>query len=187
MKQIFNLRANFLKNESGGPTVEFVILAPLFFMAFFWIFETGLIMLRFTMLERSLDLVVREIRVNDGFFDAAASDNERFEQVKSLICSSAVTLKDCEKSLLVELIEITDASGFVPLKTECIDRVEGIDPVITFDVGSSTQADSTSIMYIRACYLMDPILPAGIGLNLTTDASGAIALVTDSAFVNEPS
>jgi hypothetical protein len=42
-------------------------------------------------------------------------------------------------------------------------------------------------MYIRACFLVDPILPSAFGLKLRTDDSGGVALVTDSAFVNEPS
>ena len=156
-------------------------------MAFFWVFETGIILLRFTMLEQGLDKVVREIRVNNSYFAPDSSDQERFEQVKADICSSSSTLKDCTSNLLVELIEVADTADFQLLSAKCVDRVAGLNPVVSFDLGSGTGSNSSSIMYIRACFLVDPILPSAFGLKLSTEASGAVALVTDSAFVNEPS
>ncbi len=46
---------------------------------------------------------------------------------------------------------------------------------------------SNEMMLIRACVMLDPIFPTtGMGFHLPMDGTGAYALVSSTAFVNEP-
>ena len=53
----------FLKGNEGSVTVEFVLWFPLFFALVLTSLESGMLMLRYVMLERGLDITVRELRI----------------------------------------------------------------------------------------------------------------------------
>ena len=76
-------------------------------------------------------------------------------------------------------------SGKIPTSTEWLITCRMIlpwDPVVTFNPGSRSE-----IMFMRACVVIDPLMPGmGLGLHLPKDTSGGFALVSYSAFVNEP-
>lgn len=172
MKNLMKWLRQFRKNEDGYSTVELVICATTFLSGFFWIFESGLIMTKQMMLERSVDIVVRELRLT-------SSPHHTHEYIKQQICERAFLLKDCTKQLNVELDTYDQAVGYT--KTfSCYDKEKDIAPVTAWQPGQRSE-----IVYLRACIIIDPMMPNGIALFPNVQSTG-IPLVADTAFVNEP-
>jgi Flp pilus assembly protein TadG len=88
------------RDESGFSTVEFVIIFPLFLAIFLASFESGYMMLRNVMLERSVDLAVRELRLGDP---NPPTDVEFRQQ----ICENTYFVSDCNNRVMVELARST--------------------------------------------------------------------------------
>lgn len=168
------LLSRFRRDKSGAASVEFVIVAPVYLAIMFSMFEAGWLMTQSMMLERGLDITVRDLRLG-------AQTDLSHDNFKTIICNKAKILKDCQDNVLLELVPIA-SSADVPTTTTCVDRASNVDPVVTFNAGKRSE-----IMFIRACVVIDPLMPGmGLGLHLPKDATGGFALVAYSAFVNEP-
>ncbi len=174
-RKFINRLAGFGSDTKGAATVEFVILAPILFTTVFSVFESGWLMTKYMMLDRGLDLAVREVRLG---LDPTASETS----IKAKVCEYALILRDCETSLMIEMTPIATVADIPTTATTCADRTGGTTPLASFATGARSQ-----IMYVRACAVVDPIFPGmGIGLQLPKDASGGFALLATSVFVNEP-
>lgn len=162
--------------EDGNATVEFAIILPLFMLIFASIFELGMAMTRLTMLEHGLDKTMREIRL--GTASGLTQD-----AVRDSVCDRASILRDCEDTLQIEMTRIdTETWVMPPQPARCVDRASDINPVVTYQNG--VQSD---VMFIRACYVVDPIFPAfGLGAILERDHTGGLHLVASAAFSQEP-
>ena len=52
---------------------------------------------------------------------------------------------------------------------------------------SFTPGVENEIMFIRVCYVVDPLFPSsGLGLRLKNDPTGGYRMIVTSAFANEP-
>ena len=162
----------FRKDEGGYSSVELVICATTFLSGFFWVFETGLIMTKQMMLERAVDMTVRDLRL---------FSNPLFthDYIKDEICDLALVFKDCDTQLLLEMDTFDPASGFNQTYT-CYDKKNDITPVTTWAPGARSE-----IVYMRACIIIDPMMPHGIALFPGVSDKG-IPLIASTAFVNEP-
>lgn len=180
MKRIVKWFSSFGKNQDGSSTVEFVIIFPAFMFIFFTGFESGYYMLRGVMLERGVDVAVRQVRIADGNVPPLA-------ELKTDICNVALMLPDCENSLQVEIRPVSpEPGGIADLGTniDCIDKsVDPEDAILsTYDTGSGNQ-----MMLVRVCALAEPMFPTTyLGAGLKLASSGNYALVSTAAFVNEP-
>lgn len=177
---IFWLFNRFRRDESGAATVEFVIIAPLYFALMLSTFEAGWLMTKSMMLERGMDLTMRDLRL--GVYP-----NPSHQDMKKIICKNAAILKNCEQSMLLELVAINSAAD-VPASTKCVERKASGDvvPSVTFNTARGGREVET--MFVRACVLIDPMIPGmGLALHLPKDEKGGIAMVSYGAFVNEPS
>jgi hypothetical protein len=164
------------RDERGLASVEFVILAPLFIIFTAFSIELGMLSLRAAMLERGLDIAVREVRLGTG----AAPDHDA---IKKIVCDNASVIADCATRLRLEMIP-TDLRDFATLDPtpDCTDASEPSRPVRTFIAGGQNQ-----LMLLRACLKYTPLFPEQmLGAALTKDSSGDVALTTLSAFVQEP-
>ncbi len=168
------------KNEDGNSTIQFVMMFPLFLTLFLSSFEFGIMMLRQTFLERSVDSVVRELRL--GQFT-----NPTHETIRTEICNRAPILPDCMETLLVEM-RIVSTVTWTPLATDVVCKDKDIDINVTppgpgfVNVGSSNE-----MVLVRACSVFQPIFPTTtLGLSLKRTDLGGYALAANSAFVNEP-
>jgi len=166
----------FRKDNEGSATVEFVVVFSFLIMLVFSFFEIGWLMTRQMMLDRGLDVAIRDVRL--GRPGAATHD-----QLRATICEYAAVLQDCERDLVIEQVEMDTTSAYPRNQPNCRDRVDlSVDPVITYTPGGRE-----TIMFVRACMVIDPIFPGmGIGLQLPKDASGGYQMVSYSAFMNEP-
>lgn len=176
MKYIMNIFKRFSRNERGTATVEFVFVFPLMFAMLAAMFDAGLIMVKYVVLETSLDRVVRDVRLNG--ISSGESGSDFF---KGQICSISPLLADCESSLFVEMTPIDTGATFTPAAPTCIDRTADNTPAVVFVPGAKNE-----IVYIRACVVVDRYLPSTLLGIFTADASGGIRLVADSAYVVEP-
>lgn len=164
------------RDEKGTATVEFVVVFPFFLGVLLSSFELSMITMRETMLERALDLVVRDIRLETG-------SAPQHDEIKSLVCENAPVIPDCELNLRLEMIRIDPTNWVAPEATfDCTDQSEEVQPVRSFVNGMDNE-----LMLLRACAKFEPIFPgAGLGKQLDKDGAGMAALVATSAFVQEP-
>ncbi len=163
----------FLRATSGSATVEFVMVFPVLIWVVLSTFELGWITTRQMMLERGLNLTIRDLRLG-------RIANPTHEGLKELVCERAAILRDCVDSIHMELVPLV--SGVVPSGSpSCVDRTGEIEPVENFSSGSEED-----IMFVRICVIVDPLMPGmGIGTHLNTDASGGFSMVAYSAFKKE--
>jgi len=169
-----------LRREDGSASLEFVILFPMFVTLLISSVETGVILTRQVMLERALDIAVRDMRLGHA---TPEGDTLTREDIRNLICGYSPMVSDCEANLMIELRPV-DIAAVAALDgpVTCVERGEDAQPATQFETGTENE-----IMLVRGCALVDPIFPtAGFALNLPRDGTGAFALVAQSIFVNEP-
>jgi Flp pilus assembly pilin Flp len=166
----------FLRREDGNATVEFVVVFPVFMLLLVSTFELGLITMRETLLERALDMTVRDIRLGTG---TAPQHND----LKDSICDRVSLLPDCQDNLRIEMIRLDPRAWVTPPgDADCTDRSEDVQPVRQFSHGQEND-----MMLVRVCVKVSPLFPAyGIGGALQKDGAGDYSIVAKSAFVQEP-
>lgn len=180
MKQLLNKLLTFRSNEEGSATIEYAIVFPVFIMILLSSIEMGVITIRQTLLERGLDIAMREVRIGTG---AQYSHND----IRDMICEGAVIFDDCEANLRLEMIP-NSPRDYTPLPStvDCIAHAAGSNEILN-PVRNFTRGQSNELMIVRACMLYDPVLPtSSLALERTTDQNGKSALVAVSAFTQEP-
>jgi hypothetical protein len=163
--------------EKGTASLEFVLCVPVILAIFIASIESGVLMTRFILLEQSLDITMRNLRLGQ-YTDPDA------DLIKEEICKHSIILRDCEATLHIELQPVSTTTWTMPTESVgCVNRDdEAVQPSLTFNPGAAHE-----IMLIRACVIQDAIFPTtGIGLRLPKDAAGGYYLTASSAFVNEP-
>jgi hypothetical protein len=176
----------FLAAEDGNSTIEFLFVFPFLIVIFCASFESSFFMIRNVSLERSVDLVVRDLRL--GTLGAVTHAN-----LKREICDRAAvlgSLEDCRQAMRIELLPVDTAVFNMPsVPVECVDRREPIDPLVEepnpddYELG-----DSNQIMLMRVCLQADPMFATTVffaRMN-TTGPDGGYSITTTTTFVNEP-
>jgi hypothetical protein len=173
---INKLTRSFRRSEDGSATVEFVILfVPMFTMLMSAV-EVGMIQVHHSMLERAVDMTVRDIRLGTG-------SAPQHDDIKDIVCTRAGFIDNCSENLRLEMV-ILDPRNWagVSAEADCTDRSEEVEPVRSFSNGMDNE-----LMFIRACAKFDPVFPNfGLGQNMIKDGAGSYALIAASAFVQEP-
>ena len=166
----------FRNTEDGHATIEFAITFPAMLFMLLSGVEFGIIGLNHSSLERALDMTVRDIRLETG---AAPQHDE----IKQLICQRAGFINNCDTNLRLEMVQMDPRNwGALDAAADCTDLSADGAPLRTFVNGQSNE-----LMVLRACAKLDPVFPtAGLGKNLVKDGAGQFALVSVSAFVQEP-
>ncbi|HKK97764.1 MAG TPA: TadE/TadG family type IV pilus assembly protein [Marivita sp.] len=168
----------FLRDEEGSAnTIEFALWLPVFLMIILATVEVGAMTMRHTQLERALDDTVRDIRLGTG-------DDITHAAIKTSICERAPLLADCEANLQLEMLSLDLRSwSNPPSSVDCVDTSRDVNPAREFTAGQDNE-----LMYLRACYKYEPIaMMAGMPVNEYLDEQGYRAVVSFSAFVQEPS
>ncbi|WP_062210328.1 TadE/TadG family type IV pilus assembly protein [Aureimonas sp. AU12] len=176
MRGCFTVRTA-LGDRSGVTALEFALVAPLFLGLVFSTFEAGWMMTKATLLDRALDVTVRDIRI--GGTGAPQTQSE----IRDAVCAEALVFLDCAKSLTIEMNPVTTAADFPSTAATCIDRGAAVQPVVNFRA-----AQRSATVFIRACVVSDPLTPLlGLALHLPKDSRGGYRLESSGAFVAEPS
>jgi hypothetical protein len=175
----------FRKEEDGVVTVEFVIIFPTFFLFFLMTYENGMISLQHVMLERGVDLAVRNVRIG-------RLANPDANDLRAEICDFANIIPDCENQLRIEMLR-RDVRNWAPVNgpIQCVNREAGAQA--DQDDEDFDAFGNNELMYLRVCARIDPVLPTTglIGRRITESnsglaAGGSYALVSSAAFVVEP-
>ena len=165
------------QRDEGNATIEFVILFPMFVFLLVSAVELGFITMRHTMLDRAVDLTVRDIRLGTG-------TAPQYAQIRDTICERAGVIPDCQNNIKLEMIRM-DLRNWQspPADYDCIDHSEEVQPVRTFTNGMENE-----MILLRICAMFEPIFPlSGLGRDLKeTSVNGYKAMVTATAFVQEP-
>jgi hypothetical protein len=178
-KYIDKARA-FMLAEDGVASISFVVAFPVFMLFFGMIFENGMISARHVMLERGVDIAVRDVRVGRMPEPTPALLRER-------ICDVAQIIPDCENQLQLEMVTLDlRAWNGMPADVQCIDRSVPDRPITSFTPGGNNQ-----LVFLRACARFDPVMPgSGIGYAISNSANsaagGSYALIATSSYVVEP-
>ena len=187
-----HLRA-FLADESGTATIEFVFIIPIVMTIFFASVESSYYMIRHVMLERSVDLVVRDIRLGSLDYLKELDDPEaQHAALKNLICKSSIlnSVDQCVKSMRIWMQPINTANfDMVAPPRDCPDIAAGFNPDDDQKEEEFKFGDDNEIMLMRIClkeYPMFPTTIVGAALVDAGEGDGAYALVTTTVFVNEP-
>lgn len=174
MNVLRRLVCQFRRDRAGAASVEFVMIAPLYFAFVFSMFEAGWLMTKSMMLERGLDLTIRDLRVGSDSW----VENTDF---KDVICGHAKIIRDCKASMSLQRVPVKTASD-IPDKVQCVDRTAPIKPSKSVPID-----EPDSFMYVSACVFVKPLFPfLGLGLHLPKDEHGGMALIAYAAFVTEP-
>lgn len=166
----------YRRDEQGSMTVEFAIWFPFFLFFIYSTVELGLITMRHSMLERGLDIAVRDIRLGTG-------NAPQHDDIKTTICENAIIIPACESNLRLEMVP-TDMRDWtsLPPDPDCTDRAEEARPVREFTPGTSNQ-----MMLLRACLKIQPLSPTSQLVEyMQRDSAGDISILVTSAFVQEP-
>lgn len=176
LPRILRLARRFRRREEGQSTVEFALAVPLLFAVFMASFESGMLMIRSIMLEQSVDMAMRELRL--GHFPLPTS-----ALLKEEICKRSVILVDCEQNIMIEMTRISTSTWAMPTTAiTCVDREEDIQPVVQLQIGQQND-----VMLVRVCVVQETMFPmTGVGLGLPKDSQGGYGLVAVTAFVTEP-
>lgn len=106
------------------------------------------------------------------------------DELKEKICRLAGIIPDCFDVVLIDLRPVSTTT-WPPLgtATKCLDRESDIKPFTEFDGGEQNE-----MMLVCACVIVDPFFKfSEFALDLPKhDSSGSHALISVSAFVNEP-
>jgi len=169
----------FWRRETGTASVEFVIVFPAFIAFLASASEAGLLLSRYVMFERGVDVAVRAIRLSSG----APVDRDA---IRDIICQESIVFPDCQSNLLLEMTRIYDSDNdawtYPTTNTTCIDRTETVQPVTAFISGQPNE-----VMLLRACMVVDLMFrDMWLGASQRKDASGGYQIVTASAFAVEP-
>jgi hypothetical protein len=164
------------RREDGTATIEFVILFPVFMVLFLSAFEIGLYMVRQVMLDRATDIAVRSLRLGQW-------DDPTHEKIKDYICELSMILPDCDENLRLNLSPVSETSWtYSPGSEICVDKTEEINEP-TFLPGIQHE-----MMMMHVCALQRPLFPTtGLGLQMPRQDNDHYALISLTAFVNEPS
>ena len=139
-------------------------------------------MTRNVMLERSVDIAVRELRLG-------MPQPPTFQEFREQICAEMLLDNgyDCLANVQVELQPVS-SDTWSPLDTSprCVNKAEDIKPVEENTIYLTGQ--NNDFMLVRVCLQVEPLLPNyGLGAILDSDGNNGYSLVVLSAFVNEPS
>ncbi|WP_372520261.1 TadE/TadG family type IV pilus assembly protein [Roseovarius sp.] len=176
MRALPSKLARFWRGQAGNATVEFVLVFPVFLTLFLFSLELAIITLRHTMLERGLDIAVRELRLGTG-------SAPQHDEIKQIICDNAMIIASCESTLRLEMVRTNIRTlGSLPDDVNCVDQSEEAAPVRSFQNGQQNE-----LMLLRACVKYSPLLPGmDLAQALDKDGAGQVAIVSKTAFVQEP-
>jgi Flp pilus assembly protein TadG len=181
IRRLGKILSRLKRDESGSPTVEFVLVFPVYISLLLISVELSFITMRHALLERGLDIAVREIRLS-------TLRTPDYQTIKRMVCDNALFIDNCNTNLRLEM-KRTNIRSYTEMGT----------PVLCENAASPTSQDDldnnfannglpNELMQIRACYRYSPMVPQGILANaLTVDpVSGQASIVSTSAFVQEP-
>lgn len=178
IRRLFGRISRRARDENGVIAVEFVLSFPFFLVMILVSVELAFLSLRFQSIDRGLDIVMREIRLNTG-------QAMTHQQMKERICNFSGLIPDCMENMRLEMRPsgTRNFTGFAN-SSDCVDRAEPVKPARQFTPGRDNE-----LMIIRACAWVKPVFPSTGSLLLGSMINDGehYRAIAYSAFVQEPS
>lgn len=177
MRQIAQTLARFRRDDAGMSTVEYVIGFPVVLALTLAGVDFGTAMIRHASLDRAVEMAVREVRLGNVAADGSGA-------LKDTICALTFMIRDCRNSITIDMRPVDiGQSGAIELPDTCLDREAEIQPFLSFDPGAGNQ----EMMMVQVCVIAAPFLNiSAFATGMILNEHGEYALVTRSAFANEP-
>ena len=169
---------HFWRSSEGVTAIEFALVAPLLFYFIFASFEVGIIYTQRELLDRAVTNATKQI-----YIGTASKGQVTRDDLEETICADLVLAgSDCRKNLTLELLPVTSLQNTPQTEVICRDSDRDLNPTVGYNPGVRDQ-----YMFVRVCFMKKLLLPGiGFALSLPSDSNDKIALVSSSAFVNEP-
>ena len=170
-----------MRDRSGSTAVEFAIVAPLFLMMMFSLFEVGWYYFANSVVDASVADAGRMILT--GQLQKSAGDNDdHYDELFNIVCRPLSAFGDCQDRLTVEVKRYDNFAALAADNTPltCADAPPDQVAAIPFDPG-----DELEIIRVRICYLYTTLNPA-IGINLSEPGTNKRRLSSVVIFRNEP-
>ena len=144
---------SFFGKKDGTASVDFIFLFPAFVIVLLSAVESGTMMLRNVLLERGVDLAVRELRIGAN---PPADESELLNRV----CTYSAFIRDCDQNLRLELVRVNTTTFDMPTTSAtCQQKDELTQPALTYTTGVDHD-----LMLLRACAIFTPYFPTtGLG------------------------
>ncbi|GJL92257.1 MAG: pilus biosynthesis protein TadE [Hyphococcus sp.] len=171
----------FGEDSCGSTAVEFAIVAPVFLMLMFSIFEVGWFFFANSVVDATVGDAARQIKT--GQIQKSFGDNDdKYDKMYDNICDVLSVFGGCENRLT---IEVDTYDTFAELAADntpptCADAPPDDVAAIPFNPG-----DELQIVRARICYIYTTLNPA-IGVNLSEPGTNKRRLVSTAIFRNEP-
>ena len=174
----------FLRDERGSALIEFLFVFPTVFVLFAASVESSVYMMKYAMFDRSIDLVVRNLRL--GTYGEI-----KHQDLKQKICENGMlagNLDSCLNRIKIWLQPI-DTGSFAMGSTNapCVDKANEINAGEPLPANYATGSDN-DIMLMRVCLKEWPMFPTtmGISIKMPVQSDGSVTMIVSSVFVNEP-
>ncbi|MEM9898118.1 MAG: TadE/TadG family type IV pilus assembly protein [Pseudomonadota bacterium] len=179
MRWTRHILATLWNDVRGSSTIEFALLFPLFLSVPLMTIESGIFMTRYVLLDRGVDIAIRDLRLNTG-------SPPTFDELKTSICQKTFLITNCDETIQIELQPVEQTSWSALNSTpKCTDVESELDP---YDTVSYTTGGNNELMLVRVCAIYRPFLPSTrFGMSLQQLPGGNYAIIVETAFVNEPS
>lgn len=174
----------FLADEGGSATIEFLLVFPIVFTVFTASVESSMYMAKYVMFERSVDLVVRGLRL--GVFSTLTH-----QQLKQKICEGGMMVSNkaaCMNAMKIWMQPINTGDFAMGSTAKvCVDKASDIN-VTDPPANEYAAGTDNDIMLLRICMKEWPMFPtSAISVKMPSDpADGSVSMIVTSVFVNEP-
>lgn len=169
----------FASDRSGAAAIEFAIVAPVFLMLMFAIFEVGWFYFVNSMVDSAATNAARILRTGQAQ-KVEMSSGEFFNEI---VCPRVEIFGDCSSRLTVEVKKydkFADLAADANAPLVCRDAAQSDIDDIPYDPGGESQ-----IVRVRLCFLYDTLNPA-IGMNLAQNEHGQRKVTATYVLRTEP-
>ena len=191
-------RSGVRRRQRGAAAVEFALVAPLFLVMMFSLFEIGWFFFSTSIVDASASAAARLVRTGQvqrwtvNQYDGNSSiddETDRAEALFDAVCETLSGLGDCDKNMTVE---VESFSSFAALNLAdnpptCADATPEELADIIFSPGGQLQ-----IVRLRICFIYRTVNPMigferiGAGVDLSEGDTNRRRLITSMIFRNEP-
>lgn len=141
----------FFRTDRAAATAEFVIGFPLVFLMFIVTLETCFLMMRATMLQRGLEMAIRDVRLGN-------IKNPLMSVMEQAVCDRIQIVPNCTSSLTLEFTLVNQASFQMPAPTQpCTVRSAADAQARSASIYSTGAAND--LLVVRACLVVNAISP----------------------------
>jgi Flp pilus assembly protein TadG len=178
----FRLLKRIRRETGGAAAVEFAIIAPVFFMMLWSIFETGLVFFASQTLTHGLQTTARSIRTGQ-----AQSAQMSQSQFRTAVCNQVRFILSCDADKLYLDVRAFSTFGGVAFQPP-LDANKKFDNVNMnhFEMGQSGNiANGSSIVLVRGFYVW-PLFTPVFSQYFANMAGNNRLLSASVAFKNEP-